>query len=152
MEFHKASLKQYLCQAVRGLTFLWCSLPRSYTMKKIIALLLLVIAGFFAYQYFLRSPHPNSTAEDEITFNNDLPSDEGIVNVPEKCQEGEKNLEDAIYGSDAGNVSFAQRNTAERRFPSCLKDAGFSDKQINDAVGEVQNRVKGYIKQDSGGQ
>jgi predicted negative regulator of RcsB-dependent stress response len=122
-------------------------------MKKIIVLILLVIAGYFAYQYFLNSSQSNPADEDEISFNDTSYSDEDMVTIPDNCQEAEKSFENAIYGSDAGNVSFAQRNSANRRFQSCLKNAGLRDDQVDLAVKQVQTKVNNYIKQDySGGQ
>ena len=69
---------------------------------------------------------------------------------PEGCQALATTLENAIYGSNSGEVSFAQKNKVYREFKSCLRAEGFSGAQIDAAVKEIEERVKGYLNQESG--
>ena len=63
---------------------------------------------------------------------------EELPPIPEGCEEFGGKLANAFYGHETGQVSFAQRNQADRKFQSCLKDSGFSDVQISNAVAAVK--------------
>jgi hypothetical protein len=118
-------------------------------MKRLIILVVLVAAGYFAYQHFLNAPGNEAATEEEAAV-----SDTGSYSgeqpppLPDSCAELGKNLENAIYGNTTGQTSFAQRNTAYRKFVSCLRDAAFSDAQINGTVAKIEERAKGYARQD----
>lgn len=122
-------------------------------MKKLIILVVLVVAGYFAYQHFYIAPQEEAVMEeteeaDAVTdYNYNTESQPAL---PEGCQTLATTLENAIYGNKTGEVSFAQRNKAYREFKSCLRAEGFSGDQIDTAVNEIEDRVEGYLNQDSG--
>jgi len=105
-------------------------------MKNLIILVILGIAGYFSYQYFGVSQSVDSTeGETEST------SYEYLPDVPGECEQKGGNMKDAIYGYDIGRVTMAQLNFATRSFQSCLRDAGFSDSQINKTVDGMKQDV-----------
>lgn len=115
-------------------------------MKNVIILVVLAVGGYFAYQHFFNAPQGgDALEEDEAVDSGDLPP------VPANCERMEKTLQNAIYGAATGEVSVGQRNTADRKFRACLREAGFSDSEINGTVGEIEERVAGYLEQDEGG-
>ena len=107
-------------------------------MKQVIILIILVVVGYFAYQHFFSAPQQETTTEDDVSID----SGSQLPPLPEDCERLAKTLEDAIYGSAIGRVSFAQRNRAYRKLQSCLQDADFSDSEINDTIAEIEERVK----------
>ena len=120
-------------------------------MKKLIFLILIAVIGYFAYQHFLGAPQQDDlTVEEETSTDSESISDEDLPPIPESCKKQAKNLENAIYGSASGQVSFAQRKTAYNKLTSCLREAGFSESQIDGTIAEIEERMKNYIKQDSG--
>ena len=118
-------------------------------MKQLIIIIVLIIAGYFAYQHFYVGPPDDAAVEEEEAVSE---SDESVIEqpppIPESCKMLAGNLENAIYGKINGQTSFAQCNTASRKFRSCLGDAGFTDPQINGAVAEIEARAKRYADQD----
>ncbi len=120
-------------------------------MKQLIILAVLVVVGYFAYQHFFIPPQQKETAEEGLSIDSGSFSINQLPPTPGNCKGQVKNLENAIYGNTTGQVSFAQRNFTDRKLRSCLRNAGFSDLQINGTVAEIKERVKGYLKQDNGG-
>lgn len=105
-------------------------------MKNIIIIAVLAVGGYFAYtQFYLTAPEESTSTTAEA------PIDEYIPPVPGECEGKGKNMQDAIYGYDIGRVSVAQLNFATRSFQSCLKDAGFSNSQINTTVDDMKASV-----------
>lgn len=120
-------------------------------MKKLIILVVLAVAGYFAYQHFYVVPEDEAGWEEEAEYEEtgyESYSAGSAQPVPEGCQTLAANLENAIYGNKAGQVSFTQRNTAYRKFRSCLRAEGFSGNQIESTIKELETRVQGYLKQD----
>ena len=113
-------------------------------MKKLIIIVVLVVAGYFAYQHFYVPTQDEDVAEEESVADTGSYYNEPAPPTPDACKDLATNLENAIYGNNKGQVSFSQRNFAYRKFRSCLRENGFSDTQINSAVGEIETRVKGY--------
>ena len=120
-------------------------------MKQLVILVALVVAGYFSYQQFFSTPQQENASEEDVSIDSGSFSIDQLPPIPGNCEGPAKNLENAIYGSGSGQVSFAQRNTAYRKFQSCLRDAGFSTPQINGTIAEIENRVKGYLNQDGAG-
>ncbi len=115
-------------------------------MKQLIILVVLAVAGYFAYQHFSDATIEDADMEEDAQIETgDLPP------IPGDCERLAKDLKNAMYGAATGEVSVGQRNTADRKFRSCLRDADFSDAQINGSVAQIQERVEGYLKQDDGG-
>ncbi len=111
-------------------------------MKQLIILVVMVIAGYFAYQHFSTPPQQEAAREEEASIGSGSLSTEPAPPIPEHCAESAKNLESAMYGASFGQVSQAQRNMAYRKLLSCLREAGFSDSQINGIVAEMEKRAK----------
>ncbi len=120
-------------------------------MKRLIILAVLVVVGYFAYQHFFIAPQQKDTGEEDSSIESGSFSINQLSPIPGNCEDQAKNLENAIYGNISGRVSFAQRNFADRKLRSCLRNAGFSDLQINGTVAEIKKRAKGYWLQDKGG-
>jgi hypothetical protein len=114
------------------------------TLKKLVIIIVIAVAGYFIYQNYLVSP-PDEEEDSGVVES--IPADE-LPAIPEKCQPLAKNLENAIYGQASHRSSFASRNTAYRSFQSCLREAGFSDTEIDGTVAQIETKVKGYLKQD----
>ena len=105
-------------------------------MKNLVFLIVLGVAGYFTYQYFI-VPWLDSKAPDEPTAREYLPP------IPGECEDKGKTLGDAIYGHDIGRVSFTQVNHATRSFQTCLKNGGFSDADINGTYDKIKEEVLG---------
>ncbi len=120
-------------------------------MKNLIFLAALIIIGYFIYQHFFIEPQQKETAQEDSLIESGSFSSNQLPPTPENCEGQVKNFENAIYGNISGQVSFAQRNFADRKLRSCLRNIGFVDSRINGTVVEIKERVKGYLKQDSGG-
>lgn len=116
-------------------------------MKNIIVLLLIVGAGYAGYRY-LYLPSSNETSQEANSSDTNFNVSVFVPDTPTQCRQQEKDLENGIYGSDSGRVSFAQRNTAYRTFKSCLRHEGFTDAEVDGKVAAIEERVKGYLKQD----
>ena len=101
-----------------------------------IFLALIGVAGYFAYQYFV-VPWLQGDPPAEPTAQAYLPP------VPEECEGKSRDMADAIYGRDIGRVSVAQLNRATRVFQTCLKNAGFSDAEINGTYDKIKAEVMG---------
>lgn len=114
-------------------------------MKNLILIIILAIAGYYAYQYFY-VPAQESTVEDSSPGGMDT----YVPPVPEACQDKAREYENGVYSADSPRTSFAQRNYAKRAFMTCLKDAGFSDEQVGAKLTETEEKVKGWVKQDGG--
>jgi len=71
--------------------------------------------------------------------------------IPDECQADASTAENAMYGAQNHQVSFAQRNRAVRKFQSCLRDQGFSDQEVEAALEARKEKVRRYLKMDAGG-
>ena len=120
-------------------------------MKQLIFLVCLAVIGYFAYQHFFIAPQQEvATEEEDTSLDSGSFSFDQLPPTPDNCKGLAKNLENAIYGSASARVSFAQRNMTYRKFQSCLRDAGFSDSEIDGTIAEIESRVEGYLKHDRG--
>lgn len=111
-------------------------------MRQLIILVVMFIAGYFAYQHFSTPPQQEAATEEEASVDNGSLSTEPVPPIPEPCAESARNLESAMYGATFGQVSHAQRNMAYRKLLSCLREAGFSDSRINGIIAEMEKRAK----------
>jgi hypothetical protein len=105
-------------------------------MKNLIFLAVIGAAGYFAYQYFI-VPWLEGQTPSEPTVSEYLPP------IPGECEGKGKDMGDAIYGRDIGRVSVAQLNRTTRIFQTCLKNAGFSDSDINGTYDKIKAEVMG---------
>ncbi len=117
-------------------------------MKKIILLIIVVAGLYFAYQNYYHGSQEDVVEDTETKADTASYSQPQNTDLPASCQALAKNLENALYGSATGQVSFGQRNTAYRKLRSCLRDEGFSNAQIEDAIKGIESRTKRYLEQD----
>lgn len=119
-------------------------------MKKLIILVVLAIAGYFAYQYLYLAHQEEAAIEEEeaSAVERDYSVADTVASIPEGCQDLATNLENAIYGNTTGQVSFGQRNTAYRKIKSCLRAEGLTGVEINNTIKELEDRVEAKLKQD----
>ena len=103
-------------------------------MKNLIFLAVLLAIGYFTYKYFV-VPWLDDFAPAESTTNDYLPP------IPQECRVKGEILEDAIYGEEMGKLTMVELNQYTRRFQRCLKDAGFSDTDINGTYDSIKERA-----------
>ena len=113
-------------------------------MKKLVFLAVLGVAGYFSYQHFM-IPWLANDPPAKPTASAHLPP------IPAECENKGKDMADAIYGRDIGRVSVSQLNRATRIFQSCLKNAGFSDSDINGTYDRVKMETKSLKPGSSSG-
>ena len=93
-------------------------------MKNLIILIILGVAGYFTYQYFIgSSQHLSTTAKP--TFN--------MYSLPEKCQRAGESMKNAFYRRQKGELVQAQVNGFTVTFRGCLRRAGYTVSQIDEA-------------------
>jgi hypothetical protein len=101
-------------------------------MKNLIIVIILGVAGYFAYQYFIGSSQQVSTT---ATFN--------MYSLPEKCQKAGEDMENAFYRRQKGELASSQVNAYKLSFRRCLKRAGFTTSQIDEAYDGIADSA-GY--------
>ena len=107
-------------------------------MKNLIFIVILAVAGYFAYQYYVDSFVQESA---ENSKNSGQSTHSYLPPIPKECEGRARTMGDAIYGRDIGRVSVAQLNNATRSFQSCLREAGFSDSEINGTYDKIKEDV-----------
>ena len=95
-------------------------------MKNLIILIVLGVAGYFAYQHF-GIPWLEGNNSAKPTFN--------MYSLPEECQSAGESLKNAIQRYDS-NTSI---NGFTKNFRRCLRKAGFSDSQIDEACDRIRD-------------
>ncbi len=103
-------------------------------MKNFIYLAVLVAVGYFAYQYFL-IPWLDDVVPVEST------NDENLPPIPDVCRVKGKIVEDAIYDRKLGKISDVLLDQYILRFQTCLKNAGFSDADIDGTYEKTKERA-----------
>lgn len=93
-------------------------------MKNLIIVIILGVAGYFAYQYFIGSSQQVSTTA-KPTFN--------MYSLPEKCQRAGESMKNAFYLNKKGEIGRPQVRGYTHTFRSCLSRAGFTASQIDEA-------------------
>jgi len=113
-------------------------------IKKIITLIIIVVAGYFAYQHFFAIPSSEkpSTIEMETISESDLPP------MPESCKGRAKDYENGVYGQLTGQASVSQRNLASRNLANCLQKEGFSEAEIRGTLAKIEKKARGWAKGD----
>ena len=114
------------------------------TIKKLVILIVVIVAGYFIYQNFLISSPDEEDGSDVVES---IPADE-LPAIPDTCRPLVKKLENAIYGAATHESSFASKNAAYREFHACLHKAGFSGAEIDGTVAQIETRVQGWLNQD----
>lgn len=95
-------------------------------MKNLIILIILGVAGYFAYQYF-GIPWLEGNNSAKPAFN--------MSSLPEKCQGAGESLKNAI-SSKKSNVSI---NGSTKNLRRCLKQAGFTQSEIDEACDRIKD-------------
>lgn len=99
-------------------------------MKAWIFLIIVCAVGFVVHQIYTGSTQDTPPA-DPIAY-------EELPPLPQKCEEQSDTLEDAISDHELGKLTDIELKEHISRFKSCLRDAGFTDSQINRTYGEIK--------------
>ena len=81
------------------------------TLKKLVTLIAVSVAGFFLYHYFIPPSEEEYCEAEEIIPAHKLPS------VPETCQSKVQEFKKAIYGHGSHQASAAQLNRKQLGLP-----------------------------------
>jgi hypothetical protein len=114
------------------------------SVKKLVILIVVIVAGYFIYQNFIASSNDEEYGPDVVES---IPADE-LPEIPDACRAQAENLESAIYGAATHQSSIASKNVAYRKLRSCLNEAGFSDAEIDGTVAQIETKIHGRLKQD----
>ena len=123
-------------------------------MKRVAVIALFIVAGLFCYHYFQGDTDDTIETEyagEEFEEPQEPVYAEEMRPTPGSCQDSSVLAENAMYGAAIHSVSFAQRNSAVRKFMSCLRDEGFSDDEVNAAMEVKKEKVGRYLKMDKEG-
>jgi hypothetical protein len=93
-------------------------------MKNLLILIVFGVAGYFAYQYYI-GPSLNKSTPAAPAFN--------MYSLPEECQRHGESLKDAFNRHKAGQINQVSVNGFTQNFRRCLRKAGYSDSQIDEA-------------------
>ncbi len=104
-------------------------------MKNLIFLVILLVIGYFTYQYFL-IPWLDDFAPAESITDDDLPP------IPGTCRVKGEIVEDAIIDRKLGKISDVVLNQYTLRFKTCLKNEGFSDADADGAYEKIKVRAE----------
>ena len=97
-------------------------------MKNLIILVVLVVAGYFAYQHFV-IPWLEGNDSTKATFN--------MYSLPEQCQEAGERFKDASNRQD--EMVTAVFNSYSTNFRRCLRQAGYTKAEIDEAYDGIKN-------------
>ena len=97
-------------------------------MKNLIILIVLVVAGYFAYQHF-GIPWLEGNNSAKPTFN--------MYSLPEKCQTAGERFKDASNRQD--EMVTAVFNSYSTQFRRCLREAGYTKAEIDKAYDGIKN-------------
>jgi hypothetical protein len=103
-------------------------------MKNLIFLVVLGVAGYFAYQYF-GIPWLESNNSPQSTFN--------MYSLPENCQRAGENLQNAFLSNKKGEIVKAQVNGYASTFRGCLRRSGYTASEIKAAYDGIADSA-GY--------
>ena len=96
-------------------------------MKNLIIVIILGVAGYFAYQYFIGPSQQFFSPTAKPAFN--------MYSLPEKCQKHGENLKAAIDRHEiSANIAGYTKNLRK-----CLRDAGFTVSQIDEACDQIKD-------------
>ncbi len=91
-------------------------------MKNLIILVLLGVAGYFAYDYFIGSSSTDANRAETYS-----------VFLPEQCERSGQSFANAVNNNEIA----AKINGFRKAFRSCLRDAGFDESEIDDACDKI---------------
>ena len=108
-------------------------------MKNLILLTILLAIGYFTYQNFI-IPWLDDFAPAESTTGENLPP------VPDACRVKGGIVEDAIYDRKSGKISDVLLDQYKLRFETCLKNAGFSEADVDGTFENINQRAEHRTK------
>lgn len=105
-------------------------------IQNLVFLVVLVVAGYFTYQYFVIPwLNGNAPAESDPYAH--------LMFLPDQCQDVGKLMLDAFYKNKKGEISRASVNGYRKSFRECLRFAGYDDSQIDEAYDKLKDSA-GY--------
>lgn len=90
-------------------------------MKNVIVVVILGVAGYFAYDYFIGSQTASESAGGYSLF------------LPEQCESSGESFANAVKNHEIA----AKINGFRKAFRSCLRDAGLSESEIDEACDNI---------------
>lgn len=99
-------------------------------MKKLLILIILVVAGYFAYQYFIGTS-PRFSTTPRPTFN--------MYSLPEKCQDEGEMLKTAFNRHKTGELKQVEVNGYTQHFRGCLRREGLTKPEIDEAYDGIKD-------------
>ena len=121
-------------------------------MSRFAWIAVLIVLGIAFYNHFQGDDAEEGSPEEKRAEVEEVLLKRGAIPpLPEGCRAASEAADNALYGAANHRVSFAQRNRAVRIFQSCLRDEGFSDQQVDGALAEKIEKIKGYLKVDEQG-
>ncbi|MFC1831146.1 hypothetical protein ACFL0S_03900 [Thermodesulfobacteriota bacterium] len=104
-------------------------------MKNLILGAVLLAVGYVTYHYFI-VPWLDDFAPAESTINESLPP------IPDVCRVKGTIVEDGIHDRKIGKISDVLLEQYKVRFQTCLKNAGFSDADIDGTYEKIKERAE----------
>ena len=96
-------------------------------MKNVLILVIMGVAGYFGYQYYIGSLQKGSSQSDPYEY---------VLSLPEECQNKGKRLADAISNFEVT----ANINAYTKGFRTCLREAGLTESEIDQATKKIRGR------------
>lgn len=102
--------------------------------QSLIFFVVIGVAGYFAYQYFIGPWLSGDTSPEPNTGNDSL-------YLPEECQAEGESLRSAFYRQEElGNLTLDGLNEFKRDYRRCLKQkADFAESQVDDAIDIIRS-------------
>lgn len=91
-------------------------------MKNVIIVVILGVAGYFAYDYFIGSAPTGSNRTGNYS-----------VFLPEQCVSSGESFANAVHNNEIA----AKVNGFRKAFRSCLRGAGYSESEIDEACDNI---------------
>lgn len=108
-------------------------------VKNLIFFIVLIVAGYFTYQYLFVSWQEGNAPEESDTYGH-------LMFLPDQCHAAGKSLVDAFYKNKKGEIVRAQVHGFRKTFRECLRYAGYDKSQIDEAYDKLADSAgyKGY--------
>lgn len=105
-------------------------------MKNLIFLAVLVVAGYFTYQYVVVPWLDGKTPAESDPY-------EHLLFLPDQCRDAGETMVDAFYKNKKGEIVRAQVHGYRKTFRECLRFAGYDDSQVDEAYDKLKDSA-GY--------
>ena len=112
-------------------------------MKNWIVVITVCVAGLVVHQIYTGSSQDTPPAESA--------GNEYLLPIPQECEEKGDTLEDAVYGHETAKLTSTTLNQYKRSFQTCLREAGFTDGQINSTYEGIKEAALNTESDDSRG-